>query len=86
MYYVELALAIVMELLGTNLMKLSNGFSRLWFALGTFVAYGCCFFFLSLSRRGCNQVPSATRNLTTLSSARTLTWRSRTAKCTSTEC
>ncbi|WP_408612905.1 DMT family transporter [Limosilactobacillus difficilis] len=52
MYYVELALAIVMELLGTNLMKLSNGFSRLWFALGTFVAYGCCFFFLSLSLRG----------------------------------
>lgn len=35
MYYIELAVAIIMELLGTNLMKLSNGFTHLWFSIGT---------------------------------------------------
>ena len=29
MHYLELALAIIMELIGTNLMKLSNGFPHL---------------------------------------------------------
>lgn len=52
MYYIELAVAIIMELLGTNLMKLSNGFTHLWFSIGTLVSYGLCFFFLSLSLKG----------------------------------
>lgn len=52
MYYVELALAIVMELIGTNPMKLSDGFTRLWFSVGTIVAYCFCFFFLALSLKG----------------------------------
>lgn len=51
MHYLELALAIIMELIGTNLMKLSNGFTHLCFSLGTLISYGLCFFFLSLSRR-----------------------------------
>lgn len=49
MHYLELALAIIMELIGTNLMKLSNGFTHLCFSLGTLISYGLCFFFLSLS-------------------------------------
>lgn len=52
MHYFELALAIIMELIGTNLMKLSNGFTHLWFSLGTLISYGLCFFFLSLSLKG----------------------------------
>lgn len=52
MYYLELALAILAELIGTNLMKLSNGFTQLWFSLGTLLSYGFCFFFLSLSLKG----------------------------------
>lgn len=45
MHYLELALAIIMELIGTNLMKLSNGFTHLCFSLGTLISYGLCFFF-----------------------------------------
>ncbi len=52
MYYVDLILAIVMELIGTNLMKLSAGFSKLWYSVGTIIAYIFCFFFLSLSLKG----------------------------------
>ena len=37
MHYLELALAIIMELIGTNLMKLSNGFTHLCFSLGTLI-------------------------------------------------
>ena len=48
MHYLELALAIIMELIGTNLMKLSNGFTHLCFSLGTLISYGLCFFFLSI--------------------------------------
>lgn len=52
MHYLELALAIIAELIGTNLMKLSDGFSKLWFSVGTLAAYGFCFFFLALSLKG----------------------------------
>lgn len=52
MYYLYLTLAIVMELIGTNLMKLSAGFSKLWYSVGTIAAYALCFFFLSLSLKG----------------------------------
>lgn len=41
-----------MELIGTNLMKLSAGFSKLWYSVGTIIAYIFCFFFLSLSLKG----------------------------------
>lgn len=52
MHYIELALAIIMELIGTNLMKLSNGFTHLWYSIGTIISYGLCFLFLSLSLKG----------------------------------
>jgi len=50
--YVTLFLAIIFELIGTSLMKLSAGFTRLWFALGTLLAYALCFYFLSLALKG----------------------------------
>ncbi len=52
MYYLDLALAIIFELLGTNFMKLSNGFAKLGFSLGTLVSYAVCFYFFSLSLKG----------------------------------
>lgn len=52
MYYLELALAIIFELVGTNLMKLSDGFTKLWFSVGTLISYALCFYCLSLSLRG----------------------------------
>ncbi|KRM97759.1 small multidrug resistance protein [Loigolactobacillus rennini DSM 20253] len=47
--YIYLGIAIIGELLGTNLLKLSVGFTRLFPTLGTLLAYGFCFYFLSLS-------------------------------------
>lgn len=52
MYYVELVLAIIFELVGTNLMKMSAGFTKLWFSVGTLIAYASCFYFLALSLKG----------------------------------
>lgn len=49
MAYLFLALAILLESAGTIFMKLSEGFSKLWFAGATVAAYGLCFYFLSLS-------------------------------------
>jgi small multidrug resistance pump len=47
MPYVFLAIAILSETLGTSLLKLSDGFSRLWPSLGVLVAYGVSFYCLS---------------------------------------
>ncbi len=49
MGYVYLGLAIVLELAGTNCMKLSDGFSKLNYSLATLTAYGACFYFLALA-------------------------------------
>lgn len=49
MAYLFLALAIALETAGTIFMKLSDGFSKLWAAGATVVAYALCFYFLSLS-------------------------------------
>lgn len=49
MGYVYLRLAIVLELAGTNCMKLSDGFSKLNYSLATLAAYGACFYFLALA-------------------------------------
>ncbi|MCS9985342.1 QacE family quaternary ammonium compound efflux SMR transporter [Weissella paramesenteroides] len=54
MGYLYLALAILGELLGTNLLKASNGFSSLWETLGSLVSYGACFYFLALSMKTVN--------------------------------
>lgn len=47
MGYVYLALAIVLELAGTTLLKFSNGFTTLLPSVATVVAYSSCFFFFS---------------------------------------
>ena len=49
MGYVYLGLAIVLEMLGTICMKLSDGFSNKLFAAGTLISYGVCFYFSALS-------------------------------------
>lgn len=49
MAYLFLALAIILETAGTVFMKLSDGFSKPLYAVGTGVAYVVCFYFLSLS-------------------------------------
>ena len=49
MGYVYLGIAIVLELAGTSFMKLSEGFSRANYALGTLAAYGACFYFLAIA-------------------------------------
>ena len=46
MQYLFLALAIILEVCGSTLMKLSDGFSRLLPTAGTIIA---CFYFLSLA-------------------------------------
>ncbi len=47
-------LAIFGELLGTNLLKAANGFTVLWPTLESLLAYGACFYFLSLSLKSIN--------------------------------
>ncbi|WP_139693591.1 DMT family transporter [Sporolactobacillus terrae] len=49
MGYLFLVLAIVGEIIGTNLLKISAGFSRLIPTLGSLVSYGLSFYFLSLT-------------------------------------
>ncbi len=49
MAYVYLALAIIFELIGTSLLKASEGFSKLWPTLGVIIVFFFSFFFLSSS-------------------------------------
>jgi len=49
--YLLLAGAIIGELAGTSLLKLSNGFSQLGPGLLALVAYGVCFYCLALAMR-----------------------------------
>ncbi|MFC6289830.1 DMT family transporter [Levilactobacillus angrenensis] len=51
MAYVYLGTAIIGELIGTNLLKAAAGFTRFWPAVGALLAYGLCFFFLSLAMK-----------------------------------
>ncbi|WP_026819605.1 DMT family transporter [Arthrobacter castelli] len=51
MPYIFLALAIVFEVVGTSLLKLSDGFTRLWPTLGVAAGYGVAFWMLSLTLR-----------------------------------
>lgn len=51
-YYLYLAGAIILEVLATNLMKASEGFTKLPYTLGTLGVYGLCFFLLSLAVKG----------------------------------
>ena len=49
--YALLFLAIAAETAATSLLKQSNGFTRLWPALGTLATYALSFYFLSLVLR-----------------------------------
>ncbi|MTK11350.1 MAG: multidrug efflux SMR transporter [Clostridiaceae bacterium] len=49
MHWIYLILAIAFELIGTTLMKISYGFTKLIPTIGTFMAYVICFTLLSLS-------------------------------------
>lgn len=54
MGYIYLGIAVVGELVGTNLLKASDGFTRVMFAICSLVAYILCFYFLSLSMKTVN--------------------------------
>ncbi|GEO74339.1 hypothetical protein FD30_GL000751 [Levilactobacillus namurensis DSM 19117] len=54
MGYLYLAVSIVTELLGTTMLRYSNGFTRLGPTLTSLVAYTICFYFLSLTLRTVN--------------------------------
>lgn len=49
--YVALGIAIVLEVVATTSLKLSDGFTKLGFGIGALVAYGVCFYFLSQTLR-----------------------------------
>lgn len=49
MPYLYLALAIIGELIGSSLLKASEGFTRPFPTIGLVIAFVGCFFFLSLS-------------------------------------
>ncbi|APH66916.1 quaternary ammonium compound efflux SMR transporter QacH [Bacillus sp. LR_5] len=49
MSYLFLALAIAGEIIGSSLLKASEGFSKIYPTLGVIIAFIGCFFFLSLS-------------------------------------
>lgn len=52
MSYLYLLLAIAGELLGTTLMKASDGFSKLGLAAGSILSFILCFVFLSQALKG----------------------------------
>lgn len=47
--YFFLCVAIFLEFIGTTFMKLSDGFSKGSFTVGTLICYGLCFYALALS-------------------------------------
>ncbi|MED1467595.1 quaternary ammonium compound efflux SMR transporter QacH [Bacillus salipaludis] len=49
MSYLYLMLAIIGELIGSSLLKASEGFSKFYPTIGVIIAFVGCFFFLSLS-------------------------------------
>ena len=52
--YVYLVCAIILEVIGTNSLKASDGFTKLWFSLLTAAAYTGSFYCLSLTLRSIN--------------------------------
>ncbi|RHW39965.1 QacE family quaternary ammonium compound efflux SMR transporter [Lysinibacillus yapensis] len=49
MSYLYLFLAIVGELIGSSLLKASEGFTKIYPTMGTIIAFVSCLFFMSLS-------------------------------------
>ncbi|MCD7035252.1 multidrug efflux SMR transporter [Metabacillus sp. GX 13764] len=50
--YLLLALAIASELFGTSMLKASDGFTKLWPAIGVVAGFGISFTSLSLALKG----------------------------------
>lgn len=49
MAWIYLAVGVVLEVVGTSLLKLSDGFSRIGVGSGALLAYGVCFVFVALA-------------------------------------
>lgn len=49
MQWVFLGLAIVCEVFGSSMLKLSDGFSKIWPTAGVAAGFACSFYFLSLA-------------------------------------
>jgi len=49
MHYLYLAIAILLEVIGTSCMRASDGFTKTLPTLGTLIAFVTCFYFLSLA-------------------------------------
>ncbi|MEH6942312.1 DMT family transporter [Bacillus sp. JJ722] len=47
--FVVLIFAIVAEVFGSSMLKVSNGFKRLWPSIGVVIAMGTAFYFLSIA-------------------------------------
>ena len=60
-YYFYLSLAILFEIAATSLLKLSQGFSKLFFGCLALMFYGFCFFFISIFKG--HSVKSSLRHL-----------------------
>lgn len=50
--YIALGIAVIGEVFGTTMLKLSDGFSNLFPSIGVIVGFGLAFYFLSISLRG----------------------------------
>lgn len=48
-YYLFLAFAIIGELIGTNLLKMSMGFTKILPTIGSLISFALCFYFLSIA-------------------------------------
>jgi small multidrug resistance pump len=46
---IYLILGVVFEVIGTTCMKLSQGFTRIWFSIGIFIFYGLSFTCLTIA-------------------------------------
>lgn len=51
MQYVYLGIAIAVEVVGTTMLKVSDGFTIVWAGVVALLAYGVSFYFLSLTLR-----------------------------------
>ncbi|OOF79089.1 DMT family transporter [Rodentibacter caecimuris] len=49
MHWLFLILAIIGEVFGSSMLKMSHGFTKLIPSLGVVIGFGCAFYFLSLS-------------------------------------
>lgn len=52
MHWLYLAIAIMLEVVATSVLKAADGFTRLTPSLVVIVGYACSFYFLSLTLRG----------------------------------